>query len=177
MRACLSGDERRDYLTKRVREALSEQLRNPCDRHPTKLEAEVALYLFPQARLPTVYIELIGTEGGDRHGRIRRNGIIRSHVFRTQLEFPLFAVAQIRQAVNGQIKIRQYIVVDDIVEKNGIRIENLFREDYAVIERLVATNSPVLLGDLIRILERLRGDRCEPAHKFTKSFSLYFSAI
>ncbi len=169
------GDERRDYLTKRVRGALSERLRNPCDRHPRTLEAEVALYLLPQTRLPAVHIELIGTEGGDWHGRVRRNGIIRSHVFRTQLEFPLFAVARIRQAVNGQIRIRQYIVVDDVVEKNGIRIENLFREDYAVIERLVATDSPILVGNLIRILGRLPSDRCEPAHKFTNSFSLYFS--
>ena len=139
------------------------------------LESEVALYLLPQTRLPAVHVELIGAEGGDGHGRVRWNEIIRSHVFRTQLEFPLLSVARIRQAVHGQIGIRQYIVIDDVVEKNGVRIESLFREDYAVVERLVATDGSILMGNLIRILGCPRTDRCEPAHKFTKSFSLYFS--
>jgi hypothetical protein len=107
------------------------------------LKADHALDLAPERRLPTVHFELFGIElrGGQR--RIRTGLVVGCGVFRTHLQLALALVGAISEAVDGEAQVRQNLVIDDIVEKNGIRVEGFLRQDDTVVECAVLANGYV----------------------------------
>lgn len=100
-------------------------------------ETQITLDLLPKRGLPSIDLELSRFEHRYRHGRIRLDGLICRHVFRAQLQFPLPSFTRGSQAVHFQAQVRQDIIVDDVIEKDSIRVEGLLRQDYAVIKRFV----------------------------------------
>lgn len=94
-------------------------------------KTEIGTYFSPQAGFPSIDFEVFRVQPCDWHGRRRQvcfvGGIFGPHIKRA---FATFAVCI--QAVNRQTKKRQYVVVDDVIEKNGIRIEGIFRKDDAL---------------------------------------------
>ena len=98
------------------------------------LEANVALDLLPETRLPSINVELIIAECCYRHGRIGRNRFICSNIFGTQFERSSLTIACVCESVNCETWARQNLVVDNVVEKYGIRIEGFLRQDYAFVE-------------------------------------------
>ena len=57
----------------------------------------------------------------------------------------IFALARRCQAIDGKAQIRQYVVVDDVVEKYRVRVEGVLRQDDTVVKCLVLlADEPVL---------------------------------
>jgi hypothetical protein len=52
----------------------------------------------------------------------------------------VLALAGRVQAIDGQAEIRQYVVIDDIFEEDGVGVESIPVEDDAIVECLVLTN-------------------------------------
>jgi hypothetical protein len=104
---------------------------------PRGSETQIALDLLPERRLPPVHFELVRFEYGHGHGGIGSNGIICRCVFGTQLESAFLTFPRRGQAVHFKTQVRQDIVIDDVVEKYGIRVEGFLRQDYAIIKRFV----------------------------------------
>jgi hypothetical protein len=52
----------------------------------------------------------------------------------TQLESPSFLICSIGEAVDSETQVRQDLVIDDVVKKDGVRIEGFLRQDDAIIE-------------------------------------------
>jgi hypothetical protein len=86
---------------------------------------------------------LLGVElrGGQR--RIGTCLVVGCDVFRTQLQLAFTLVGAIGQPVDGQAQVRQNLVVDDIVQEYGIRVEGFLRQDDAVVECAVLANGYV----------------------------------
>ena len=97
-------------------------------------EADVALDLLPERGLPPVDLELVGIENRDWHSRIRSDRVIGGNVFRTQLKPALLTFAGGCQPVYFEAQVGQHLVINDVVEEYGIRIERIFRQDHAVIK-------------------------------------------
>lgn len=112
----------------------SMRMRQIGDSPPLPSEADVASDFLPQTRLPTIDVELIRSERRDRHGRIGWYRFICGNVFGAQFQLALSAIARIRQAIHRQAKVRQNLVINDVVKKNGIRIEGFLRKDYAIVK-------------------------------------------
>lgn len=74
------------------------------------------------------------------------------------------AIARCRQPVDRQTQIRQYVVIDDIVEEHTIRIEGVLLQNNAVIKGFVVANGSVLGVKTGLTLEGLDNNRCEPTH-------------
>jgi hypothetical protein len=83
----------------------------------------------------------IELRGGQR--RIWTGLVVGCHVFRTQLQLAFALVGAIGQAVNGEAQVRQNLVVDNIVQEYGIRVEGFLRQDDAVVECAVLANGYV----------------------------------
>jgi hypothetical protein len=98
------------------------------------LKADDSLHLPPQRRLPAFHFELLGIEfyGGQR--RVRADPLVCGSILRPQLEAALSPFRSIGEAIDRQAQVRQDLVIDDIVKKDGIRIEGFLREDDAVFE-------------------------------------------
>ena len=101
------------------------------------LETQIALHLLPERGLPPIHFKLAWLEYSHGHGGIGSDRLVRCSVFGTQLELPLLTFACRRKAVYFKTKVRKDIVIDDVVKKNGIRIEGFLRQDYAIIKRFV----------------------------------------
>ncbi len=73
-------------------------------------------------------------------------------------------LAGIRQSIYRQAKAWQDIVIDDVLEKHGIRIEGFPVQDDAFIKILFFANgtSPVRISATLSVSIQ---HRCEPAHK------------
>ena len=98
---------------------------------PVGSDSEVGADLSEERRFPAVNFELLGIER-----RVRNRGVdglfVCGDVFGPELEF--FARASVvGQAVDGEAQVRQDIVLDDIVEENGIRVEDVLRQDDAIV--------------------------------------------
>jgi hypothetical protein len=89
---------------------------------------------------------LLGTEQCDRHGGIGLDCVVRGNVFGAQLQSTFLAVFGLGQTINLKIQIRQHIVVDDVLEKYGVRIEGFLRQDDAIIKNLVPANGTIPVG-------------------------------
>lgn len=114
-----------------------------------RLESDITLDFFPPTRLPAVHIELIRIERSNRHSRIGFHGFVSGDVFRPQLESTIFRIAGFGQAIDGQSQAGKYIVVDNIVEEHGLRVERLRRQDYAIVKAFVFTDGPNPTGILM----------------------------
>ena len=104
---------------------------------PRGSETHITLNLLPERRLPPVHFELARFEYSHGHGGIGPDGLIRRCVFGTQLELAFLTFPSRGQSVHFKTQVRQDIVIDDVVEKHGIRVEGFLRQDYAIIKRFV----------------------------------------
>jgi len=51
------------------------------------------------------------------------------------------------QTIDLETQVRKYVIVDDVIEEYGIRIEGLFRQNYAIIKRFgLAANGYYPIG-------------------------------
>lgn len=101
------------------------------------LEAQITLDLLPERGLPPVHFKLAWVEHSHGHGGIGSDRLVRCCVFGAQLELPLLTFACRCKTIYFETQVRKDIVIDDVVEKNGIRIEGFLRQDYAIIKRFV----------------------------------------
>lgn len=100
-------------------------------------KSDITFKFLPPTRLPAIYVELIGVESRDRHGRIGCREFICSNIFGAQFETTALSVCGFGQAVDRQTQVRQYIVVNDVVKKYGLRIERFRRQDDTVVKGFV----------------------------------------
>ena len=98
------------------------------------LKAEDSLHLAPKRRLPAFHFELLGVELYCRQRRVGANLLVCGNILRPQLEPALPPLRCVRETIDRQAEIRQDLVIDDIVKKDGIRVEGFLREDDAVFE-------------------------------------------
>jgi hypothetical protein len=98
------------------------------------LKADDSLHLAPKRRLPAFHFELLGVELYCRQRRVGANLLVCGSIIRPQLEPALPSLRCVRETIDRQAEVRQDLVIDDIVKKNGIRVEGFLREDDAVFE-------------------------------------------
>ena len=98
------------------------------------LKADDSFHLTPERRLPAFDFQLLGIELYRRQRRIGADLLGATSVFGPQFEPALPPVRCSGQAVYGETQVGQDPVIDDIVEKYGIRVEGLLRQDDAIIK-------------------------------------------
>ena len=98
------------------------------------LKADDALHSAPQRGLPAVDFELLGIELDGRHGRIGAYLLVRGDILGPQLQPSSAFVGTVGKPVDREAQIGQYLVIDDVVQENGIRVEGFLRQDDAIIE-------------------------------------------
>jgi len=114
------------------------------------LKADDALHPAPERRLPAIDFELFRIEFYGWQRRVGADLLVRGSILGPHLEPAPAAIGSVGQAIDRETQVRQDLVVDDIVEKYGIRVEGFLRQDDAIIE------CPVLAdGDLPRFAELL----------------------
>ena len=91
---------------------------------------------------------MLGIEVRDRHSRIGIWFVVRG-VFGTHFEVRGMDGTRIGQTVDGETQVRQHVIVDDVVEEHGIRIEGVLRQDDAIVECSVLSDdrSPLRCED------------------------------
>lgn len=104
------------------------------------LEAKVSFDLPPERRLPAVNFEYLGIENCHGHRRIRTRGLIRGNVLWSNVELAAFAFFGLSKPIDSEAQVRQYPLLDDVVQEYGVRVEGLFRQDDALIEGFVVAN-------------------------------------
>ena len=77
---------------------------------------------------------MLGVELGNWHSGISFVGVICSHVFRPHLQLTCLTIGRVGKTVDFETEVRQYLVVDNIVQKNGIRVEGFLRQNDAIIK-------------------------------------------
>ena len=77
---------------------------------------------------------MLGVELGDRHRCIRCRRVICRGIFRAQFQLAFLVLGRGRQTVDSQTQVRQYIVIDDVVQKDGVGIERFLGQDDAVVK-------------------------------------------
>jgi len=107
------------------------------------LKADDSLHLPPKRRLPAFHFELLGIElyGGQR--RVGTELLVCGSILRPQLQPALSSLRSIGEAIDRKAQVGQDLVIDDIVKKDGIRIEGFLREDDAVFEWSVLADGGV----------------------------------
>ena len=98
------------------------------------LKADDALHPAPERRFPASDLELLGIEFYCRQRRVRADLLVRSNIVGPQLEPASPLVRSIGEAVDSKTQVGQDLVIDDIVKKDGIRVEGFLRQDDAFIE-------------------------------------------
>ena len=100
----------------------------------SSLEADITFELAPERGLPAVHFELFGVEARRRHRRIGRDRIICGAFSGTHLQPAFATVGTICEAVYCQTEVRKDLIVDDVVEEYGIRVEGVLRQDDAIVK-------------------------------------------
>lgn len=128
------------------------------------LKADDAPHPAPERRLPAIDFELFRIQSYRWQGRIGANLIVRGSILGPQLELSSTAIGSVGKAVDRETQVGQDLVVDDIVEKDGIRVEGFLRQDDAIVECAVLADGD-LPGDC-RIVTLVRPViiSCEEAH-------------
>ena len=98
------------------------------------LKADNALHPAPERRLPALDLELLRVELNGRQGGVGADLLVGRGIFGPQLEPALAAVCTVGEAVDREAEVRQDLVIDDIVQEYGVRVEGLLRQDDAIIE-------------------------------------------
>ena len=107
------------------------------------LKADNALHPAPERRLPAIDLELLGIEPYCRQRRVRANLFVRGNILWPQLELAFLLDCPVGKAVDRKAQVGQDLVIDDIVQKDGIRIEGFLRKDDAIIECPVLADGDV----------------------------------
>jgi hypothetical protein len=131
---------------------------------PRYLNADVAFDLFPPARFPTVYIQLIEIQHGNGHSRIGTHGVVCCNIFRSQLKPAFPAFSRFGQTINRQAQIRQDIVIHNVVKENCVRIERFPTQNDAIVECFFVANGTSLFKTVMTTLEALVKNHCEATH-------------
>jgi hypothetical protein len=98
------------------------------------LKADNPLHPAPERRLPAFDLELLGIESYCGHRRVRAGRLVCRDVLRPQLEPASLPVCPVSETVYSKAQVGQDLVIDDIVQKNGVRVEGFLRQDDAIIE-------------------------------------------
>ena len=98
------------------------------------LKADNALRFAPERRLPAIDLELLGIKFHCRQRRVGADSLVFGNILGPQLESPSFLVCSIGEAVDSKTQVRQDLVIDDVVKKDGVRIEGFLRQDDTIIE-------------------------------------------
>jgi len=115
------------------------------------LKADDSLHLAPKRRLPAFHFELLGVELYCRQRRVGANLLVCGNILRPQLEPALPPLRCVRETIDRQAEVRQDLVIDDIVKKDGIRVEGFLREDDAVFEWPVLADGGVPVNEEISL--------------------------
>jgi hypothetical protein len=107
------------------------------------LKADDALHLSQERRLPAIDFELLRIELDGRQRRVGANRLVRGNVLGPQFQAGLAAVGTVGETVDREAQVGQHLVIDDIVEKDGIRVEGVLRQDDAIIECAVLADGVV----------------------------------
>ena len=107
------------------------------------LKADDSLHPAPERRLPAIDFELLGIELYRRQRRIGANLLARGSILGAQLEPAPSPVRRNGKAVDGKTQAGQDLVIHDIVEKYGVRVEGILRQDDAIIEWPVLADNDV----------------------------------
>jgi hypothetical protein len=83
---------------------------------------------------------LVGIKRRNRHRGIGLDFVVGRDVFGAQLQVALLFFATGSEAIDSKAQVRQHLIIDNIVEKYGIRIEAVLRQDYAVIKGFFLAN-------------------------------------
>jgi len=102
-------------------------------------------------------------ENRDRH-RGRSFDFFVSRIFRSQFHIRFAAFAGSNQTINGETQIRKHIVVDDVVQEDGIGIKRILGQDDAIVEWLLFANGSAPV-ETASTLERSALKGCEAFHK------------
>jgi hypothetical protein len=86
------------------------------------LKADDTFHPAPERRLPAI------------ERRVRADPLVCGNILGPQLESPSFLICSIGEAVDSETQVRQDLVIDDVVKKDGVRIEGFLRQDDAIIE-------------------------------------------
>lgn len=130
------------------------------------LKADDALHPAPERRLPAGDFELFRIELYRGQGRIGTDLLDHGRIVRPQLELASAAIGAVGKAVDREAQVGQDLVVDDIVEKDGIGVEGFLRQDDTIIESAVLADDD-LPGDCrINTLVRLLIIGCEEPHSW-----------
>jgi len=98
------------------------------------LKADDALHLSQERRFPAIDFKLLGIELYGRQCRIGAHSLVRGSILGPQFQAGLAAVGAVGKTVDREAEVGQHVVIDDIVEKYGIRVEGVLRQDDAIIE-------------------------------------------
>jgi hypothetical protein len=69
--------------------------------------------------------------------------LVCGNVLRPHLEPALPSLCSVGKAIDREAQVGQDLVIDDIVEKYGVRVEGFLRQDDAIIEWPVLADSAV----------------------------------
>lgn len=109
---------------------------------PAVLKADIALDLQPDRRLPTVHLELLGIILCFRHHARCVACFFRGRLLRIDVEQSCVDIPGFDQSVDRQGGVREDIVVDNIIEKDRIRVERVRPQNDALCEVLILTDDP-----------------------------------
>ena len=107
------------------------------------LESQVSFDLSPKGGFPAVDFKMFRIEDGNRH----RCGRLYCFVFlvvRTKFKFRAILVTWISESINRQTEVGEHVIVNNVFEEDGIRIERFLGQNDAVGECLVVTDGTVL---------------------------------
>jgi hypothetical protein len=107
------------------------------------LKADNSLHLAPERRLPAFHFELLRVELDGRQRCVGTGPVVCGKVLRPHLEHALPPLCSVGEAIDREAQVGQDFVIDDIVEKDGIRVEGFLRQDDAIIEWPVLADSGV----------------------------------
>ena len=126
-------------------------------------ETKVSQKFSPNAGFPAIDLYMIWIEYRDGH-RGRGFDFFVSRIFRSQFHICFAAFARSNQTINGETQIGKHIVVDDVVQEDGVGIKRILGQDDAIVEWLLFANgsAPVETADT---LERSMLKGCEAFHK------------
>ena len=146
------------------------------------LKADVTPEFFPKRGFPSVHFQLLGIELGRRKRRVRGYRFVCRCVFGTEFQRALLLVAAVGEAIDRKAQIGQYLVIDDVIQENRIRVEGFLRQDYAVIKCTVFADGYDPGRNRGSTLVRGAAIGCEEAHRsansrFPYAFQLFVMVI
>jgi hypothetical protein len=107
------------------------------------LKADNSLHLAQERGLPAIDFELLRVELYRGQRRIGAFRLIRGDVLGPQFQAGFTASDAVGKTIDCEAQVGQHVVIDDIVEKDGIRVEGVLRQDDAILECAVLADGVV----------------------------------